>query len=450
MSSPLFLGLDIGTSGCRVIAIDKENSLIARHTVDLPAPVQTGDAIEQDPEIWWQAVVQVLRQLLTDIDPERIKAMAVDATSGTVLLCDADGRPLHPALMYNDARAEEEAALIRKIAPPEAAAATAASGGLAKLLWLQKQSFAKNARYFLHQADWITGQLSGRFGVSDFNNCLKSGYDAQNQCWPQWLDALGVKRDWLPQVNYPGNPIGSASGERLRLKPYRAELRVNKDGLIVAGSTDSTAAFLATGANQPGDAVTALGSTLVLKIISRQPVAAADYGIYSQPLPNLDGGNAAPLRWLCGGASNSGGAVLRQYFSDAQMAQMQARLEPEKPTGLDYYPLPRSGERFPVNDPELPPRLTPRPGDDLKFFQGILESLARIEKEGYDRLQQIGAPTPARIYTTGGGSQNPGWREIRERLMQIPVLNAPQTEAAFGAALLARRGWRQHKMMETR
>ena len=443
MSNALFLGLDLGTSGCRVMAIDEACRLVAQHTVSLPPPKQRGRAIEQDAEIWWQAVVQVLRRLLTDIDPERIKAMAVDATSGTVLLCDNAGQPLHPALMYNDARAKEEAALIRKIAPPEAAAATAASGGLAKLLWLQKQSFSDKARYFLHQADWITGRLSGCFGVSDFNNALKSGYDVQQQCWPDWLDRLGVKRDWLPQVNCPGNPVGSPSGERLRLKPYLDALKLNKDSLIVAGTTDSTAAFLAAGATQPGEAVTALGSTLVLKIISEQPVAAAEYGIYSQPLPDLDPTGSHKFRWLCGGASNSGGAVLRQYFSDAQMAQMQTRLKPAKPTGLNYYPLPRPGERFPINDPALSPQLTPRPEEDVVFFQGILEGLARIEKDGYDKLQQRGAPTPSRIYTTGGGSRNPAWREIRERLMQTPVLNAPQTEAAYGAALLAKRGWQQ-------
>ncbi|VAX13618.1 Carbohydrate kinase, FGGY family [hydrothermal vent metagenome] len=435
MSTPLFLGIDIGTSGCRAVAIDEANTLVAQHSLSLPAPIQQGKSIEQDAEIWWQAVVQVLTRLFTDIDPGRIKAIAIDATSGTVLLCDRDGQPLHPALMYNDARAENEAARIREAAPIEAAATTSASSGLAKLLWLQKQGFSGHAHYFLHQADWITGKLSGHFGVSDFNNSLKSGYEAQNQCWPDWLDALAVKRNWLPEVCPPGSPLTPVSADMAQ------HFALNKDCLMVAGSTDSTAAFLAAGARQPGEAVTALGSTLVLKIISQTPVAAAEYGIYSQPLPNLHSGDESSHHWLCGGASNSGGTVLRQYFTDAQMAEMQTRLDPEQPTGLDYYPLPHRGERFPVNDPDLAPCLTPRPEDDVQFFQGMLEALARIEKTGYDKLQQVGAPTPTRIHSSGGGSQNLAWRKIREQLLQIPVLTATQTEAAYGAALLAKRGW---------
>ena len=434
MNDALFLGIDLGTSGCRAMAIDEANTLVAQYAVPLPAPGQQGKNIEQDATIWWQAVLQLLRQLFTDIDARRIAAIAVDATSATVLLCDREGRPLHPALMYNDARADEEAGRIRETAATEAAV-TSAGSGLAKLLWLQKQDFSDRGCFFLHQADWIAGRLSGRFGFSDFNNALKSGYDAQAQRWPEWMDTLGVKRNWLPRISPPGSPLAPVSVD------IAQDLGLNRDCLIAAGTTDSTAAFLATGASQTGEAVTALGSTLVLKIITEQPVAAAEYGIYSQPLPELDPTPNNRLRWLCGGASNSGGVVLRQYFSDAQMAQMQTRLDPDTPTGLDYYPLPRRGERFPINDPELSPRLTPRPEEDVLFFQGILEGLARIEKDGYDKLQQVGAPKPTCIYTTGGGSRNPAWRKIRERLMQIPVLIAPQTEAAYGAALLAKRGW---------
>ena len=434
MSTPLFLGIDLGTSGCRAIAIDAGRAIVAEARVSLPAPRQQDNASEQDAELWWQAVLRVLDDLSARIHMRAVHTIAVDATSGSVLLCGADGSPLHPALMYNDSRAGEQAAQIRAIAPAEAAAATGAGSGLAKLLWLKEQAFARHARHFLHQADWITGRLGGEFGHSDFNNALKTGYDALSGGWPDWLDALEVPRSWLPRVHAPGTPltrIDAALAERFGLPA---------DCRLVAGTTDSSAAFLATGANATGEAVTVLGSTLVLKIIGEHPVTDTRYGIYSQPLPATGGRHADGPRWLCGGASNSGGAVLRQYFTDAQMARMQAQLEPGRPTGLDYYPLPRAGERFPVADPGLAPRLSPRPASDLRFFQGMLEGLARIEREGYRRLQQAGAPAPLRVYTTGGGSHNPAWRTIREQLLGVPVITASRTEAAYGAALLARQG----------
>lgn len=74
--------------------------------------------------------------------------------------------------------------------------------------------------------------------------------------------------------------------------------------------------------------------------------------------------------WLVGGASNTGGAVLRQYFTSEQLQQLSAKIDPSQPSGLHYYPLTKPGERFPVNDPQLQPQLAPRPADDAQFLQG--------------------------------------------------------------------------------
>jgi sugar (pentulose or hexulose) kinase len=202
---------------------------------------------------------------------------------------------------------------------------------------------------------------------------------------------------------------------------------------IVAGTTDSTAAFLATGADRIGQAVTSLGSTLVLKVLAERPVFAPAYGVYSHRLGE---------RWLVGGASNSGGAVLRQFFSDAQLHALESQLHPETLTGLDYYPLPSCGERFPLNDPALPPRLEPRPADAAQFLQGLLEGIARIERRGYEVLHSLGAPYPSEVISIGGGAINAAWRQIRARMLGVPVHLAQQQDAAYGAALLAYRSRR--------
>ena len=200
---------------------------------------------------------------------------------------------------------------------------------------------------------------------------------------------------------------------------------------MVAGTTDSTAAFIATGAQNPGDAVTSLGSTLVVKVLSTQPVFAPEVGVYSHRLDD---------RWLVGGASNSGGAVLRQFFTPAQIDALTSQLKPETPTKLDYYPLCGIGERFPSNDPELRPCLTPRPDDDAVFLQGMLEGIARIEHRGYELLHQLGAPYPTSVRSVGGGAVNQMWTQIRAGMLGVPMLAAAQTQAAYGAALLARQG----------
>jgi sugar (pentulose or hexulose) kinase len=211
-----------------------------------------------------------------------------------------------------------------------------------------------------------------------------------------------------------------------------ATLGLPADLMVVAGTTDSNAATLAAGDHESGDAVTSLGSTLVVKVWSERPVNAAQFGVYSHRLND---------RWLAGGASNSGGAVLRQHFSDAELADLSATLDPHRSTGLDYYPLPATGERFPVNDPDLQPRLAPVPADRAVFLQGMLEGIARIEADGYRRLAELGAPFPSRVFTAGGGAANPAWSAIRQRLLGVPVMTATHGEAAYGVASLARAAW---------
>ena len=417
-----YLGIDFGTSGCRCCVIDGHGQWLETVRQALPAPLRRDSAVEQQPEIWWTALGDCLDRLGTRLDLSRIRAICIDGTSSTLLLCDASGRPLSPALMYNDSRARKAAADVAAVAPV-AAAAHGASASLAKLLWLLDTPAADQAAHALHQADWLTGRLCGRFGVSDENNALKLGYDPSARRWPDWLQQLPVPAALLPDVVPAGHNLGPLTTDACQRWGFRPDTRV------VSGTTDSTASFIATGAGR-GDAVTALGSTLVLKILSEHPVSDPEHGVYSQRLGD---------HWLVGGASNSGGAVLAQFFDREAIDRYTASLQIDRPTGLDYYPLPATGERFPVNDPSLAPRLTPRPADDAVFFQGILEGITAIEARGYALLEALGAPAPTRILTTGGGAVNAGWRLMRERALGVPVMTAGQQEAAYGAALLAMR-----------
>lgn len=415
------IGLDLGTSGVRGIAMDANKNQLAEATTALPTPVRANGGIsEQTPTIWWDAVIEVLRKLVDPLQKHQIKGLAVDGTSSTLLLCDPDGTPLTPALMYNDSRSREMLPLIAQVAPAESPVHSASSS-LAKLLFLSRQQ-TKQEYIALHQADWIIGKLSGRFGVSDENNCLKLGFDPNERSWPNWINAFNLPPVCLPEVHPPGTIIGRLTDEAERLTGLSGCIRV------VTGTTDSNAATLATGASEIGDAVTSLGSTLVLKILSDRPVNAPEYGVYSHRLGD---------RWLVGGASNSGGAVLAAQFSQAEIGRLTNTLMPDQPTGLDYYPLLQPGERFPINDPDLPACLSPRPASDALFFQGILEGIAEIEHRGYQLLHKLGAPEPTRVISIGGGAMNEPWRLMRENRLGVPVSRAKHSQAAYGTALLA-------------
>lgn len=412
----MFLGLDFGTSGARACVIAPGGQ------IEDMARVEFGNLPEHEMAATWR---EGLFSLITQIPVgmrRRLQALAIDGTSATLLACDEAFDVLHPPLPYHDARAAAEVPAIARAGGDRHPAATATSS-LAKALWLKRHLGTGRAHLFLHQADWLTALLSGR-AACDSHNGLKLGLDPVSNAWPEWVA-------WLADIDTLPTPVRPGAALGLLERPRARELGVNSDCLVRAGTTDSIAAFLAAGVREPGQAVTSLGSTLVLKLVSRRRVDATEFGVYSHWFGDL---------WLAGGASNAGGAVLRQHFTDAEMRQLSTEIDLSRDSGLDYYPLPRPGERFPINDPALSPRLEPRPASRATFLHGVLEGLARIEARGYRLLTELGAEEPSNVTSCGGGARNPAFTRLRERLLGVPVSAAQEQEACYGAALLARDG----------
>ncbi|BAO44111.1 FGGY-family carbohydrate kinase [Thiolapillus brandeum] len=425
MKQPCFIGIDLGTSGCRGICIDDVGRLLASASRPLPPSRHPQDGwSEQHPGDWWSATLEVLQELQVRTPNHQAQALSADGTSGTLVLTNRQGQPLGPGLMYDDRRATAEAELLTRLAPDQAVLHSPSSS-LAKLLWLHQHEGLVPGALALHQSEWISGQLCDTGGVGDENNCLKLGYDPVQQCWPTWLNELPLPHSLFPGVLAVGMPLGRISPE------ITAATGLPSQCQVITGTTDSTAAALAAGLEQPGDALTSLGSTLVCKILVDQPLQSAQYGIYSHRIFG---------RWLAGGASNSGGAVLRQHFSDPEIRELSRNLNPERSLCLEYYPLPGPGERFPINDPGMPPRLHPVPKDKARFLQGILEGIGRIEVLAYRKLESLGAGYPVRVSTSGGGATNAYWEKLRQRLLKRPVRIAAHPQPAYGAASVARRG----------
>ena len=410
------MGVDIGTSGVRAAVLDEAGDVVSFAATKFASIGGRPSA----PATWRRATEATLAALGDEADLACIGAFAVDGTSGTMVAIDADGDPIGPARMYDEPC--DDIAVLDRIASvaPEGSAALGWTSALARVLTMQTRPGVWKV---VHQADWIAGILGGRFDQSDENNALKTGYDPILRAWPDWIARAGAQLHKLPTVHPPGARIASvgAVGQQFGL-PAAA--------LVCAGTTDGCASFLATGASETGDAVTALGSTLVIKLLSDTPIQAADYGVYSHRLGD---------RWLVGGASNTGGKVIEALFP-GDFDALTAALRPEAPTGLHYYPLLRPGERFPINDPRLEPRLAPRPLERERFFQAVLEGIGEVEALAYRRLRELGAPPLKSVRSIGGGGANTAWAKIRQGLIGAPFLPASSQEACVGAARLARRG----------
>ena len=411
MTPPLALGIDVGTGGVRCAALATDGRVVALSD----AKMTEAGANPRAPEVWKTALHLAITRLCTKIMPESISAVAVDGTSGTVLALDCDGQPTGAVYMYNEP--VEDAGIVDAIAAhaPRASAAHGPNSGLARAMALQNRPCTARV---VHQADWIASLIAGAPVPSDESNALKTGYDPVARRWPAWLAQTGLRPGLLPRVVPVGTRTGLTSGA----------FGLPRNVPLVAGLTDGCASFLATGASEPGEGVTALGTTLTIKLLSERPVFAPEFGIYSHRIGDT---------WLAGGASNSGGGALALFFLPEEIETLSAEIDPIVESGLDYYPLMRPGERFPINDPDLPPRVSPQPDDPSKFLHGLFEGIARIEAMGFRRLAELGAPPLRRIRTVGGGSANRVWEAIRLRHLRVSAAPPASEAAAAGAARLA-------------
>ena len=421
-SPPLALGIDLGSSGLRLSLIDATGQDIWHAASPYPLPFA-------NPEGWRQGVVTLVQQMPTALRG-RVVALAVDGTSGTLLLCQPDGRlaagdlalalPYHQACPAHAAAAQALAGAGDGGGPADPhGPAAGASGSLARALQLLTAAGRWDGSLWLrHQADWLMGWLLQDWRWGEEGNNLRLGWRLQEGCWAGRIGAQPW-REALPAVVASGTVLGRLAPAVAHMLDLPAQVQV------VAGSTDANAAVLAANP-QPGDGITVLGTTLVLKQFAPGPLQGA--GISNHRL----GG-----RWLVGGASNAGGGVLRRLFSDQQLAELSRQIDPERPSGLQLRPLNGRGERFPQEDPELEPILEPRPVSDALYLQGLLEGLSRIEAEGWRRLRELGAPPLQRVISVGGGARNPQWRQLRQRQLGLPVLNRPGLAPALGMARLA-------------
>lgn len=431
---PLVVGVDMATAEVRAVAASGDGRVHAQAAAPLPEPAAPGAGrSEQDASAWWPAVAGALSRVTDALGRRRedVVAVAVSATSGTVVALDAEGNPLGPALMYGDQRAVDEA----RTAQDAGAERWARLGlriqpsfGLPKWAWLLGQDHVRRSVARLaHAPDVAVGRLIGAAPPTDWSHALKSGYDPAREEWAtEVMDALGVPADLLPDVRRPTEAIGRLSAEASEATglPQGCEVKL--------GMTDSCASQLAAGAGMPGRFVSVLGSTLVLKGASRQLVVDPAGAVYSHRHP--DGW------WLPGGASSTGARALTERFRGRDLAGLDRRAARHGPARAVVYPLVGHGERFPFTVPEAEGfELDGGAGED-DSYRAVLEGVAFVERLGFERLRALGADVDPPVAIAGGGSRSAVWNRIRATVLGIPLVAAPEATTGRGACILAAAG----------
>lgn len=424
-------GLDVGTGGARVYALDPSGQVVAHVERKFTRPAyqpQPGYA-EQDALAWWETSRDCLRELTRIIHPERIRALSIDSTSGTFVPVDSSGQPLIPALMYNDGRAQGLDAEVNEAAaefiehfgysfPPAFA--------LVKMLWLYRNRpdiIAKTAK-FLHAADFLVGKLTGHYDRTDTSNALKSGANPLTNEWPRFIeDRLGIALDKLPQVYRPGELIGEVSREAA------AETGLVPGTAVIAGVTDGTASFLASGAKAVGDWNLTIGTTIVIRGVADTLICDPQGRYYCHRHPEGF--------WLPGGASNVGGEALAKTFSAEAISALDQAARSLIPTSLLVYPLVRKGERMPFVSPDAEGFVIGEPESEAAKFAAYVEGIALVTAWSVEAAAELGAPTGGEYFLTGGGSHGTTLSVALASVLERPLIVVKAPEGAFGSALLA-------------
>lgn len=446
MTGPTYLGLDLGTSSLKAILVDQRQRVLASATVAIetarPQPLWS----EQAPEDWWQATEQAVLALRRR-DSQAFAGLAAIGLSGQMhgaVLIGADGRPLRPAILWNDGRAIRECDSLQAAVPglAELAGAQAVPGYTApKMLWLQKHEPAVFAALhkLLLPKDYLRLRLSGDYAT---DCCDAAGAllldEAQRRWSPVMAAACGLRLDQLPHL-----AEGSEATGVLRAELADAWGLSGKRIIIAAGAGDAAAGAIGIGAiggqgRQSVDAYIALGTAA--QVFAAMP----DY----RPAPTTllqCYAHGLPRRWFQAGAVLNGASCVSwaaQLMGCSDIEALLTRTEEayQGPGVLMFLPY-LVGERLPHNDPHargvlfgLEPGTT-----QTAILQAVLEGVAFTLHEAHRILGEAGTKvTEAAV--VGGGAGSHFWIRLIANILGINILRYVDGAAgpAFGAARLAR------------
>lgn len=449
--SDLFLGIDVGTSAAKAILIDAAGACVAESSAEYPLSSPQPLWSEQNPTDWWDGVVASIREILAKsaIPPGSIRAIGLTGQMHGLTLLDKSGRPLRPAILWNDQRTARECA--------EITAAVGASRVLEltgnpiltgftapKIAWVKRHEpelFSKIDKVLLPK-DYVRYRLSNAFfgDVSDASGT--SLFDVGKRAWSaEMLDAVGVSRNWLAEIT-------ESTVASTRVSPdAAAQTGLIAGTPIVAGGGDQAAGAVGCGIVAEGHVSAALGTSGVLFAASDRyrtdPQGRLHAFCHAVPgkwhLMGVMLSAAGSFRWFrdafCQAEHDAAIAANRDVYDDLTAIAAKA---PAGSEGLIFLPY-LSGERTPHADPLARGAfvgLTVR-HSKAHLIRAVLEGVAFGLRDSLELMRDL-KMNPNQIRCIGGGARSRLWRQIFADVFEADIVTLKVMHgAAYGAALLA-------------
>ena len=437
-----FLGLDVSTTGSKALLIDRQGEVLgtasSAHTLSTPKPLWS----EQDPNEWWQAVILSIQSVIaqTGIDASEIEAVGLTGQMHGLVLLDAAGEVLRPAILWNDQRCQAQCDEIhRRIGKQrfiQISGNVALTGFTApKILWVaqnEPQIYAK-ACHVLLPKDYIRYKLTGEFGMDKADGSGTVLFDIKTRDWSDELLAeLDIPRDWMPQT-YEGPQVTG------RVTAGAAAITGLKQATpVTAGGGDQAAQAVGVGAIEPGIIGLTVGTSGVIFATTPSALVEPEGRLHAFC-------HAVPGLWHFMGVMLSAAGSL-QWYRDTLAPEMsfdallhEAEVVPAGSEGLLFLPY-LSGERTPHPDPLARGAfigLTLRHGRG-HMTRAVLEGVAFGLKDSFNLIRNAGLEQITQVRASGGGTKGALWRQILADVLESELVSVNTTEGtAFGAALLA-------------
>lgn len=434
-----FVGVDLGTSSVKLLAMDASGAVVKTVSRSYPLYIEANGNSEQDPQDWWEAVKEGLSELTRAVDPTQIQAVSFSGQMHGLVTLDAEDHVLRRAILWNDQRTVPQCEKLNN--SPEVGTkrlldhvANIALTGftLPKILWMKEQEpdlFAKIAKIMLPK-DYLAYRLSGVFATdcSDASGMLL--LDVKNKSYSQWmLDLAGIREEQLPKLYQSFDCIGRVTDEASKATGLAPGTK------IVIGGGDQAVGAVGTGTIEDGACSISIGSSGVVF------VAMDDCKIDYQPSALHSFCHANGRYHMMGvtlSAATSNTWWIQSVLQENNYAKLEGAIAHPEQNNLIFLPY-LTGERSPINDPNargtfigMTPNTT-REEMTLAMFEGVAFSLRQI----LERMQALGVSVK-RARIIGGGAKSPLWRQVVADVLGITIERINANEgAAFGAAILA-------------
>ncbi|WP_240759629.1 xylulokinase [Lichenicoccus roseus] len=437
----VFLGIDLGTSAVKALLADMDQAVVATASVPLATSRPRPDWSEQSPQDWWAAVGEVVARLRRAAPDAMAQVQGVGLSGqmhGLVLL-DAEGAVLRPAILWNDSRAADEAAQLASDHPDLADLAGVAhstSFWPAKLLWLahHQPEILGRTRHMMLPKDYLRWRMTGRYQTDGCDAGGTALLDVSRRDWSApIIEVCNVDRAVLPEI------VEGSQAASLLAPEIAAAWGISTARVVVAGGGgDSATGAIGIGAIADGDAYISLGTSAQLFVTTDRYRPAVEAGVQSFA-------HALPDRWFQAGAVLNGASALAwatRLFGEADPAALLAEAEarPAGPGRLLFLPY-LTGERCPHNDPYARGvlfGLTPA-SSRAEIVQAVLEGVACSLADALACLARAGTVIEEAAIV-GGGARSLFWTRIIADVVGLPIVRyaGSETGPAFGAARLAR------------